>query len=116
MEVYCLSWAEYAFVALCNNEEFQDLDFSSLKITASGGMALTSDTAKMWKTVTGCDAAEGYGMTETSPVCDTESNERDSNRDHRYPNPSTLLKTINDEGVKICLKVSRESCVSKVLR
>ncbi|RMF20156.1 MAG: long-chain fatty acid--CoA ligase [Gammaproteobacteria bacterium] len=56
------------FVALCNNEQFQDLDFSSLKITASGGMALTMDTAKMWKKVTGCDIAEGYGMTETSPV------------------------------------------------
>src|SRR5690554_7095624 len=46
------------FVALCNNEDFQDLDFSGLKLTASGGMALTSDTAKMWERVTGCEISE----------------------------------------------------------
>ncbi|MDX1633162.1 MAG: AMP-binding protein [Marinobacter sp.] len=56
------------FVALCNNEEFRNLDFSALKLTSSGGMALTSDTAKMWERVTGCQISEGYGMTETSPV------------------------------------------------
>lgn len=58
------------FVALCNNENFKDLDFSNLKLTASGGMALTISTAEMWREKTGSEIIEGYGLTETSPaVC-----------------------------------------------
>lgn len=56
------------FVALCGQESFRALDFSKLKLTISGGMALTNDAAEQWKKVTGCEIAEGYGMTETSPV------------------------------------------------
>jgi long-chain acyl-CoA synthetase len=58
------------FVALCNNENFKDLDFSNLKLTASGGMALTLSTAEKWREKTGSEIIEGYGLTETSPaVC-----------------------------------------------
>ena len=56
------------FNALCNREDFRKLDFSRLRLTISGGMALTTATANRWKEVTGCDIAEGYGLTETSPV------------------------------------------------
>ncbi|MEZ5540038.1 MAG: AMP-binding protein [Pseudomonadales bacterium] len=56
------------FVALSNHAAFQKLNFSALKLTFSGGMALTETAAKRWKTVTGCSVLEGYGMTETSPV------------------------------------------------
>lgn len=56
------------FVGLCTIPEFKALDFSQLKLTVSGGTALTSSTAKIWKEVTGCDICEGYGLSETSPV------------------------------------------------
>lgn len=56
------------FVALCNKPEFRALDFSKLKITASGGMPLTHAAADEWEKVTGCTVTEGYGLTETSPV------------------------------------------------
>lgn len=56
------------FVALCNHPKFKELDFSGLKMTLSGGMALTSDAAKQWHEITGCEIYEGYGLTETSPV------------------------------------------------
>ncbi|TCS42047.1 AMP-binding protein [Reinekea marinisedimentorum] len=56
------------FVALCSNEDFKKLDFSSLKLTISGGMALTKAAADQWQQVTGCSINEGYGMTESSPV------------------------------------------------
>ncbi|WP_148254314.1 AMP-binding protein [Aidingimonas lacisalsi] len=56
------------FNALCNRDDFRRLDFSSLKLTISGGMALTQPVARRWEEVTGCPVAEGYGLTETSPV------------------------------------------------
>lgn len=56
------------FVGLCNNADFRALDFSTLKLTCSGGMPLTHAAAEEWKKVTGCQVVEGYGLTETSPV------------------------------------------------
>lgn len=56
------------FNALCQREDFKQLDFSSLHLTISGGMALNSVVAERWQTLTGCQIAEGYGLTETSPV------------------------------------------------
>ena len=56
------------FVALCNREEFRNLDFSKLQVTVSGGMALTHAAAEQWEETTGCDIMEGYVLTETSPA------------------------------------------------
>ncbi|MBR9827358.1 MAG: AMP-binding protein [Oceanospirillales bacterium] len=56
------------FVNLCRQPEFQRLDFSSLKLTVSGGMSLTRAVAARWHAVTGKDICEGYGLTECSPV------------------------------------------------
>uniref|UniRef100_UPI001865DE25 AMP-binding protein n=1 Tax=Microbulbifer hainanensis TaxID=2735675 RepID=UPI001865DE25 len=56
------------FVGLCRHPEFQQLDFSSLKVTFSGGAALTRTAAELWQSVTGCTVTEGYGLSETSPV------------------------------------------------
>lgn len=56
------------FVALCNNKAFKKLNFDALKLTLSGGMALTENAAKQWYQTTGCEVHQGYGMTETSPV------------------------------------------------
>lgn len=56
------------FNALCNRDDFKALDFSRLHLTISGGMALTGAVAKRWEEVTGCPVAEGYGLTETSPI------------------------------------------------
>ncbi len=56
------------FNGLLNQEAFRALDFSSLKIAVGGGMAVQKTTAEKWKAVTGVPLAEGYGLTETSPV------------------------------------------------
>ena len=99
------------FVALCNNEEFQDLDFSGLKLTASGGMALTSDTAKMWERVTGCEISEGYGMTETSPVVTFNPRSAIQIGTICLPIPSTVIKTIDDDGNETPVGEPGELCV-----
>lgn len=56
------------FVGLCHHPEFKQLDFSSLKLTFSGGSALTGSAARLWQSVTGCPVTEGWGLSETSPV------------------------------------------------
>jgi long-chain acyl-CoA synthetase len=56
------------FNGLLNQEAFKALDFSALKIAVGGGMAVQKVTAEKWKSVTGIPLAEGYGLTETSPV------------------------------------------------
>ncbi len=99
------------FVALCNNEEFQDLDFSSLKLTSSGGMALTSDTAKMWQRVTGCEICEGFGMTETSPVVTFNPPSAIQIGTIGLPIPSTLVQTLDEEGNETPLGEPGELCV-----
>ncbi len=56
------------FVGLCATDNFKQLDFSALKLTISGGSALTSDAVRVWDETTGCSISEGYGLSETAPV------------------------------------------------
>jgi long-chain acyl-CoA synthetase len=99
------------FVALCNNEDFQKLDFSSLKITLSGGMALQLATAERWTQVTGSPVCEGFGMTETSPVASVNPIQQIRIGTIGIPVPSTLCKVIDDEGNELPLGAVGELCV-----
>ncbi len=99
------------FVALCNNDDFQELDFSALKLTASGGMALTSDTAKMWQRVTGCEISEGYGLTETSPVVTFNPHSAIQIGTIGLPIPATEVKTLDDDGNETAIGEPGELCV-----
>ncbi|MGH8433792.1 MAG: long-chain-fatty-acid--CoA ligase FadD1 [Pseudomonas sp.] len=99
------------FVALCNNEEFRRLDFSALKLTLSGGMALQLAAAERWKEVTGCPICEGYGMTETSPVVSVNPLNGIQIGTIGIPLPSTLCKVIDDEGRDLPIGAVGELCV-----
>ncbi|HMW16389.1 MAG TPA: long-chain-fatty-acid--CoA ligase FadD [Accumulibacter sp.] len=56
------------FNAMLNNEAFCALDFSKLKVTLGGGMAVQRAVAEKWQKVTGKPLIEAYGLTETSPA------------------------------------------------
>ncbi|MFN4081512.1 MAG: AMP-binding protein [Saprospiraceae bacterium] len=56
------------FNAMLNHPKFAQLDFSNLKATVGGGMAVQRAVAERWQQVTGTRLTEGYGMTESSPV------------------------------------------------
>ncbi|MFP4538674.1 MAG: AMP-binding protein, partial [Dichotomicrobium sp.] len=56
------------FNALLNNPDFARLDFSPLRLTLGGGMAVQKSVAQRWKEVTGKPLVEAYGLTETSPA------------------------------------------------
>ncbi|CDF82887.1 Long-chain-fatty-acid--CoA ligase [Pseudomonas knackmussii B13] len=99
------------FVGLCNNEAFRKLDFTSLKLTLSGGMALQQATAERWKEVTGCAICEGYGMTETSPVVSVNPFQNIQIGTIGIPVPSTLCKVVDDAGVEQPLGERGELCV-----
>ena len=86
------------FVALSNNPAFQSLDFSALKVTLSGGMALTEAAAKEWESITGCPVSEGYGLTETSPVATSNPGFAQQIGSIGVPVPKTEVRVVNDAG------------------
>jgi len=99
------------FVALCNSEDFRKLDFSGLKATFSGGMALQLATAERWQAVTGCNICEGYGMTETAPVVSVNPFQNNQIGTIGIPMPSTRCKVIDDEGNDLPVGAIGELCV-----
>jgi len=99
------------FVALCGQEDFRNIDFSKLKLTISGGMALTKDAADQWKKVTGCDIAEGFGMTETSPVVSFNPYHNIKLGTIGMPVPGTTCKVIDEDGNELPIGEPGELCV-----
>ena len=99
------------FNALNNRDDFRALDFSSLKLTISGGMALTKSVAKRWEEVTGCPIAEGYGMTETSPIVSFNPPQAIQLGTIGKPVPGTSVKAIDDEGNCVVFGEPGELCV-----
>jgi long-chain acyl-CoA synthetase len=100
------------FVALMDHPDFKTLDFSSLKLTNSGGTALVKATAERWEQMTGCRITEGYGLTETSPVaCTNPYGDKSRIGTVGLPVPGTTLKVIDDEGVEQPLGERGELCI-----
>ncbi len=88
--------------ALLNYPGFENLDFSKLRVSVSGAMALQKSVADRWRQVTGCPLIEGYGLTETSPVVSV--NPIDGSGKFGtvgLPVPSTDVRIVDDNG-RIC--------------
>ncbi len=87
------------FNALINNEEFKKLDFSALKASVGGGMAVQKVVAEKWHQVTGCPLAEGYGMTEASPVVTCNPIDGSGRLGTiGLPVPSTDVRVVDEQG------------------
>ncbi|USD23641.1 AMP-binding protein [Microbulbifer variabilis] len=99
------------FNGLMLNKDFAELDFSKLHSTASGGMALTRDTAKRWEDMTGCVVMEGYGMTETSPVVSFNPTEGVQLGTVGIPVPGTEVKVVDENGNDLPNNSPGELCV-----
>ncbi|ARN75284.1 AMP-binding protein [Oceanicoccus sagamiensis] len=91
------------FVSLCNHPSFSDADFSTLKMTMSGGMALTGDAAKQWQTITGSDVFQGYGLTETSPVVSANPGSGNQVNTIGIAVPSTQIKMVDEQGQTVAV-------------
>src|SRR5690606_12151468 len=64
----CITGVNTLFNALLNHPGFARLDFSRLRLTLGGGMAVQRSVAERWRAVTGKPLAQAYGLTETSPA------------------------------------------------
>jgi long-chain acyl-CoA synthetase len=88
--------------ALVNHPDFRHLDFSGLKLSNGGGMAVQQAVNDQWKAVTGAHIIEGYGLSETSPVatanrCDISS----FTGTIGLPIPSTEVAILDDDGKEL---------------
>ena len=99
------------FVALSNDEAFKALDFSELKVTLSGGMALTEAAAAEWARITGCTVSEGYGLTETSPVATSNPGYAQQIGTIGLPVPMTEVRVVDDAGQVLGFDEPGELCI-----
>ena len=90
------------FNAVAQHADFAKVDWSSLKISIGGGMAVQSATAKLWLDQTDCPIVEGYGLSETSPsvTCNPVDSTSYSGG-IGLPLPNTELALIDDDGVEV---------------
>ena len=90
------------FNAMAHHADFAKVDWSSLKISIGGGMAVQSATAKLWLEKTGCPIIEGYGLSETSPsaTCNPVDSATYSGT-IGLPMPSTELALLDDDGNEV---------------
>ena len=92
------------FNGLLNNDEFRKLDFSSLRLTLGGGMAVQKAVADRWKQVTGQPLIEAYGLTDTSPAaCINPLTSKEYNGFIGVPIPSTEVEIKDDNGKTVPL-------------
>ncbi len=101
------------YQALVDHPDIRTVDFSTLKLTSAGGMAVMPATAKRWAEVTGVMIHEGYGLSETSPVVSTNPVTLTAyNGSIGLPLPDTLVSLRDDEGREVPQGESGELCVS----
>ena len=95
----CLPGVNTLFNHLIHTPGFADLDFSTLKISLGGGMAVQQSVADQWKKLTGSTLIEAYGLTETSPaVCINPLNIDRHNGSVGLPISSTECTIRDDDG------------------
>jgi long-chain acyl-CoA synthetase len=100
------------FNALVNNAEFRKLDFSSLRLTLGGGMAVQEAVAEKWKEITGVPLIEAYGLTETSPAATINPLDLPAyNGSIGLPISSTELMLRDDAGHAVPLGQPGEICI-----
>jgi len=100
------------FNGLLHTPGFDKLDFGSLRVSLAGGMAVQEDVATQWKRVTGCVIAQGYGLTETSPVVSANRLDIDSfNGSVGMPFPSTDVVILDESDKPVAAGGIGELCV-----
>jgi long-chain acyl-CoA synthetase len=92
------------FNGLANHADFGTVNWSNLKVSVGGGMAVQGAVANLWLQKTGCPICEGYGLSETSPSasCNPVTN-TEFTATIGVPLPNTWMKCLDDEGNEVAL-------------
>ncbi len=87
------------FGGLANHPDFGTVNWSNLKVSVGGGMAVQSGTAKLWLEKTGCPICEGYGLSETSPSASCNpTTSTEFTGTIGVPLPGTWMVCLDDDG------------------
>jgi long-chain acyl-CoA synthetase len=106
-----ISGVNTLFNALLNTPGFAGVDFSALRVSFAGGMAVQPAVAARWKQVTGCILSQGWGLTETSPVATGNPSGLDFNGSVGLPVPSTDISIRDEAGQELPVNGIGEICV-----
>jgi long-chain acyl-CoA synthetase len=98
--------------ALLHHPDFKSVDWSGLRMSNGGGMAVQRAVAEQWFAATGCPIVEGYGLSETSPsaTCNP-ANATEYSGSIGLPLPSTEIVIRDDEGQDVPLGQPGEICI-----
>jgi long-chain acyl-CoA synthetase len=101
-EVHSFPAVNTLFNGLANHPDFNLVDWSHLRVSLGGGMAVQSAVAKLWLEKTGCPICEGYGLSETSPSASCNpTTSKNFTGTIGVPIPSTWFKLLDDEGREV---------------
>ena len=92
------------FNAMVHHPDFGKVDWSQLRVTVGGGMAVQHHTAQLWRDKTRSVICEGYGLSETSPTvtCNIPTSTEFSGT-IGLPVPSTEVRILDDDGREVPL-------------
>ena len=100
------------FNALLNEPQFHKLDFSTLRLSAGGGMAVQKAVAERWEKLTGHYLLEGYGLTECSPLVSVNPYNITSHTGSiGLPVPSTDIRIVDEQGNDVQEGEPGELCI-----
>jgi long-chain acyl-CoA synthetase len=100
------------FHALIHRPEFLKVKLPHLLVTIGGGMAVQKKTAELWKKITGVSIAQGYGLSETSPVvCVNTPFVSEFTGSIGMPVPSTDVLILDEDGAEVPFGTPGEICI-----
>jgi long-chain acyl-CoA synthetase len=99
------------FNALLNAPAFASVNFSQLKVTLGGGMAVQASVAEKWQKVTGKVITQAWGLTETSPAGCINRIDEPFNGSVGLPIPSTEISIKDDGGNDLSVNQAGEICL-----
>jgi long-chain acyl-CoA synthetase len=106
-----ISGVNTLFNAMLHAPGFSEIDFSGLKISLGGGMAVQGAVAAKWKEATGNVLSQAWGLTETSPAACINPPGEEFNGSIGIPIPSTEVAIKDDAGNDLPLGQVGEICV-----
>jgi len=100
------------FNALMHKPEFASVKLPNILATIGGGMAMQKVVADQWQKMTGAPIAEGYGLSETSPVACVNSPLIESFTGYiGLPVSGTEVRILDDAGNEVPFGNPGEICI-----